>query len=145
MEKTPLTPSSISNTGLIDGVPPLSANGTLRFIRIIYKPINVTSQARRSEEALRKEGGSPEGGREDGRPGRRRRRGAGGREAGAGSGRPGRGGQRRRGGRPRPAPAPPRARRPPVQLHPRQAHQGARPPRKLRSILFLLAAVVGIG
>ena len=32
----PLTPSSISNTGLIDGVPPLSANGPLRFIRIIY-------------------------------------------------------------------------------------------------------------
>ena len=34
-EKLP-TPSSISNTGLIDGVPPLSANGPLRFIRIIY-------------------------------------------------------------------------------------------------------------
>ena len=34
-EKPP-TPSSISNTGLIDGVPPLSANGPLRFIRIIY-------------------------------------------------------------------------------------------------------------
>ena len=34
-EKT-LTPSSISNTGLIDGVPPLSANESLRFIRIIY-------------------------------------------------------------------------------------------------------------
>ena len=34
-EKT-LTPSSISNTGLIDGVTPLSANGPLRFIRIIY-------------------------------------------------------------------------------------------------------------
>jgi hypothetical protein len=32
----PLTLSSISNTGLIDDVPPLSANGTLRFIRIIY-------------------------------------------------------------------------------------------------------------
>ena len=32
----PLTPSSISNTGLIDGVPPLSANGPLRFIKIIY-------------------------------------------------------------------------------------------------------------
>ena len=32
----PFTPSSISNTGLIDGVPPLSANGPLRFIRIIY-------------------------------------------------------------------------------------------------------------
>ena len=32
----PLTPSSISNMGLIDGVPPLSANGPLRFIRIIY-------------------------------------------------------------------------------------------------------------
>jgi len=32
----PLTPSSISNTGLIDGVPPLSTNGPLRFIRIIY-------------------------------------------------------------------------------------------------------------
>ena len=32
----PLTPSSISNTGLIDGVTPLSANGPLRFIRIIY-------------------------------------------------------------------------------------------------------------
>ena len=32
----PLTPSSISNTGLIDGVPPLSANEPLRFIRIIY-------------------------------------------------------------------------------------------------------------
>ena len=31
----PPTPLSISNTGLIDGVP-LSANGTLRFIRIIY-------------------------------------------------------------------------------------------------------------
>ena len=30
------TPSSISNTGLIDGVPPLSANGPLRSIRIIY-------------------------------------------------------------------------------------------------------------
>ena len=34
-EKPP-TLSSISNTGLIDGVPPLSANGPLRFIRIIY-------------------------------------------------------------------------------------------------------------
>ena len=34
-EKNP-TPSSISNTGLIDGVPPLSGNGPLRFIRIIY-------------------------------------------------------------------------------------------------------------
>ena len=34
-EKPP-TPSSISNTGLIDGVPPLSANGPLKFIRIIY-------------------------------------------------------------------------------------------------------------
>ena len=34
-EKPP-TPSSISNTGLIDGVPPLSANVPLRFIRIIY-------------------------------------------------------------------------------------------------------------
>ena len=34
-EKPP-TPSSISNTGLIDGVSPLSANGPLRFIRIIY-------------------------------------------------------------------------------------------------------------
>ena len=34
-EKPP-TPSSISNTGLIDGVPPLSANGLLRFISIIY-------------------------------------------------------------------------------------------------------------
>ena len=34
-EKPP-TPSSISNTGLIDGVPPLSVNGPLRFIRIIY-------------------------------------------------------------------------------------------------------------
>ena len=34
-EKPP-TPSSISNTGLIDDVPPLSANGPLRFIRIIY-------------------------------------------------------------------------------------------------------------
>ena len=32
----PPAPSSISNTGLIDGVPPLSANGPLRFIRIIY-------------------------------------------------------------------------------------------------------------
>ena len=30
------TPSSISNMGLIDGIPPLSANGHLRFIRIIY-------------------------------------------------------------------------------------------------------------
>jgi len=35
-KRKPNTPSSISNTGLIDGVPPLSANGTLRFIRIIY-------------------------------------------------------------------------------------------------------------
>ena len=35
-EEKSLTPSSISNTGLIDGVPPLSANGPLRFIRIIY-------------------------------------------------------------------------------------------------------------
>ena len=34
-EKPP-TPSSISNTGLIDGVPPLSANVPLRFLRIIY-------------------------------------------------------------------------------------------------------------
>ena len=34
-EKPPI-PSSIRNTGLIDSVPPLSANGTLRFIRIIY-------------------------------------------------------------------------------------------------------------
>ena len=34
-EKTP-TPSSISNTGLIDGVHPLSANEPLRFMRIIY-------------------------------------------------------------------------------------------------------------
>ena len=34
-EKPP-TPSSISNTGLIDGVSPLSANEALRFIRIIY-------------------------------------------------------------------------------------------------------------
>ena len=34
-EKPP-TPSSISNTGLIDGVSPLSANRPLRFIRIIY-------------------------------------------------------------------------------------------------------------
>ena len=34
--ENPLTPSSIINTGLIDGVPPLSANGPLRFIRIIY-------------------------------------------------------------------------------------------------------------
>ena len=34
-EKTPI-PSSISNTELIDGVPPLSANGILRFIMIIY-------------------------------------------------------------------------------------------------------------
>ena len=33
--KTP-TPSSISNMRLIDGVPPLSANESLRFIRIIY-------------------------------------------------------------------------------------------------------------
>ena len=32
----PHTPSSISNTGLIDGVPPLSVNEPLRFIRIIY-------------------------------------------------------------------------------------------------------------
>ena len=32
-EKPP-TPSSISNTGLIDGVSPLSANESLRFIRI---------------------------------------------------------------------------------------------------------------
>ena len=32
----PHTPSSISNTELIDGVPPLSANGPLRFIRMIY-------------------------------------------------------------------------------------------------------------
>jgi len=32
----PHTPSSISNTGLIDGVPPLRANEPLRFIRIIY-------------------------------------------------------------------------------------------------------------
>ena len=32
----PLTPSSISNTGLIYGVPPLSANEPLRFVRIIY-------------------------------------------------------------------------------------------------------------
>ena len=39
-----LTPSSISNTRLIDGVPPLSANEPLRFIRIIYmgKPVNLT-------------------------------------------------------------------------------------------------------
>ena len=34
--ENPPTPSFISNTGLIDGVPPLSANGPLRFIRIIY-------------------------------------------------------------------------------------------------------------
>jgi len=36
MGEKPPTPSSISNTGLIDGVPPLSANGPLRFIMIIY-------------------------------------------------------------------------------------------------------------
>ena len=35
-ERKPPTPSSISNTELIDGVPPLSANGPLRFIRIIF-------------------------------------------------------------------------------------------------------------
>ena len=34
-EKPP-TPSSNSNTGLIDGVPTLSANWPLRFIMIIY-------------------------------------------------------------------------------------------------------------
>ena len=34
-EKPPTT-SSISNTGIINGVPPLRANRLLRFIRIIY-------------------------------------------------------------------------------------------------------------
>ena len=34
-EKPP-TPSSSSNTGLIDDLPPINANGPLRFIRIIY-------------------------------------------------------------------------------------------------------------
>ena len=36
MGDKPPTPSSISNTGLIDSVPSLSANGPLKFIRIIY-------------------------------------------------------------------------------------------------------------
>jgi len=47
----PLTPSSISNTGLIDVVPPLSANGPLRFIRIIYM-----SRARKSNKHRREVG-----------------------------------------------------------------------------------------
>ena len=34
--ENPPVPSSISNTRLIDGVPPLSANKLLKFIRIIY-------------------------------------------------------------------------------------------------------------
>ena len=48
-EKPP-TPSSISNTRLIDGVPPLSANGPLRFIRIIYM-----GQAHKSNITLQKQ------------------------------------------------------------------------------------------
>jgi hypothetical protein len=34
--ENPFTPSSINNTRLIDSVPSLSANGPLRFIKIIY-------------------------------------------------------------------------------------------------------------
>src|SRR6185436_12328478 len=45
--ENPLTPSSISNARLIDGVPPLSANGPLRFIRIIYM-----GQAHKSNKRL---------------------------------------------------------------------------------------------
>jgi len=45
----PRTPSSISNTGLIDGVPPFSANGLLRFIKIIY-----TGQAHKSNVSCRR-------------------------------------------------------------------------------------------